>query len=668
MAKLSIPGSTYRLQLDAELRFVNARTLVPYLHDLGITDLYSSPILQARHGSRHGYDVTDPTRLNSEIGNEEEFEGLASELHRCGMGLLLDVVPNHMAASIENPWWVDVLENGPASNYAAYFDIDWHPPAKTLENKVLLPLLGRRFAEVLDNRELLLLFEERGFIIQYGSTQLPIAPKSYLRIVGYHLDELKQGIGADAPAFREVTGILAALEELPERVALPSAAAGDRRLRGEDIKNRLWQLYNNSPEIRSFIDENLRVFNGKKGNAGSFIHLDELLSEQAYVLAFWQTANEEINYRRFFTINDLVGMRVEDPLVFDATHRAILRFVERGAVTGLRIDHIDGLRDPAAYLRRLEERLAPEDATIRRPAFYVIVEKILGRDEVLPEAWPSFGTTGYDFLNALSRLFVDARGHQALVRAYGRFLGGRISYHHLVYEKKKQVMETFLAVEMRALGHHLSMLAGQDRYARDLPAADLAQALIEVTAFLPIYRTYIRSLEVTASERRRIKRAVEVSRRHNPHLKPGCFDFLLDVLALKNKTHLSSLQKESRLNFVMRWQQFSGPVMAKGLEDTALYIYNPLTSLNEVGGDPSFTDHSVADFHDFCRLRRKNWPNALNATTTHDTKRAEDVRARINVLSEIPSEWQRHLELWTNWNNANKQTVDGQVAPDRNEE
>ncbi len=668
MAKLFIPGATYRLQLNSQLRFENARNLVPTLHELGITDLYASPILQARRGSLHGYDVTDPTRLNSEIGNEEDLETLVHELQRCRMGLLLDIVPNHMAASIENPWWADVLENGPASSYAGYFDIDWHPPVKTLENKVLLPLLVRRFAEVLENQELTLFFEEHGFFIRYGATQLPIAPKSYIRIIGYRLDQLKQGIGADSLAFGELQGILAALEELPPRVALPSEAAGDRRLGEEAIKDRLWQLYNTSPEIHSFIDNNLRTFNGKKRNAGSFTHLDELLGEQAYVLAFWQTANEEINYRRFFTISDLVGVRVEDPLVFNATHTAILRLVERGAVTGLRIDHIDGLRDPTGYLRRLQERLAPEHAKTQRPAFYVIVEKILGRDELLPESWPSFGTTGYDFLNALNRLFVDACGHRALIGHYGRMIRNALSYNDLVYEKKKQVMETYLAVEMRALGHHLSMLAEQDRYARDLPAADLARGLIEVTAFLPIYRTYIRNFDVTPLERRYIEQAVEASRRRNPQINPGCFDFLRDVLALKNRTHLSSSQKEAHLSFVMRWQQFSGPIMAKGFEDTVLYIYNPLTSLNEVGGDPAFAGSSVAGFHEFCRLRKVHWPHALNATTTHDTKRSEDVRARINVLSEMPSEWKRRLELWMRFNKAKKTAVNGQWVPDPSEE
>jgi (1->4)-alpha-D-glucan 1-alpha-D-glucosylmutase len=667
MAMLRIPDATYRLQMNGKFRFQDARSLVSYFHQLGITDVYTSPILQARRGSTHGYDMTDPTRLNAEIGTEEDFESLVSELHRLGLGWLLDIVPNHMAASIENPWWSDVLENGPGSTYATYFDIDWHPPNKTLDNKVLLPLLARPYSEVLENQELELIIEEGGFFIRYTDTKLPIAPKTYTRILAYRLEDLRRDIGPGSSEFLELSGILAALADLPGRVGLSSEIAGERRLRGEGIKERLWRLYTGSQAVRVFLDENLRIFNGKKRQPASFVLLDELLAQQAYTLAFWQSGNEEINYRRFFTIADLVGMRVEDPLVFDQLHSTILRLVESGAITGLRIDHIDGLRDPFGYLRRLQEHLTPDSAENPQRRFYVVVEKILSRGEPLPADWLTFGTTGYDFLNVLNGLFIDESGRRSLERTYSQFLHGTPRYEDLIYVKKRQIMETILAVEMRSLGHHLSLLAERDRYARDLPPADLTEALIDVTACLPVYRTYVRDFRVTRTERLRIDGAVADARQRRPRLPPECFDFLGDVLSLRQKPYLSSGQREARLDFVMRWQQFSGPIMAKGFEDTFLYIHNPLTSLNEVGS-ASASGLSADAFHEFCAHQKRLWPHALNATTTHDTKRSEDVRARINILSEMAADWKRHLERWALWNSTRKVRLDGREAPDRNEE
>lgn len=665
MAALRIPSATYRLQLNNHFRFEDARALAPYLHELGITDVYASPVLQSRRGSEHGYDVTDPTRLNSELGTEDEFKAWVEELHRSQMGLVLDIVPNHVAAIIENPWWTDVLENGPGSAYAAYFDIDWHPPSKTLENKVLLPVLAERYAEALEGCKLTLTLEERGFIIRYADMQMPVAPKSYSRILGHRLEDLEQTLGKDAAALREIKGILAAVTELPERVGLSSEISGERRRGQEAIKERLWDLYQSSQEVRSFLDENLRIVNGHKGKPASFMILDALLSEQAYVLSYWRAANEEINYRRFFAIIDLVGVRVEDPLVFDATHAAVLKLVRDGGVSGLRIDHIDGLRDPLGYLRRLQEHISGAEDTGGR--FYTIVEKILAHHETLPENWPVFGTTGYDFLNVMNELFIDQRGRRSLEDTYARFLGHVPGYEDLIYQKKMQIMETILSVEMRSLGHRLSLLAESDRYARDLTQADLTQALTAVTAALPVYRTYARSAELASAERRYIAAAISAARQRNPELDPACLDFLSDLLLLRGRVYVSAAQQEARLGFVMRWQQSTGPIMAKGFEDTVLYIYNPLVSLNEVGS-AHFSDVSVAGFHDFCGQRMKRWPHTLNASTTHDTKRSEDVRARLNVLAEIPGEWKQHLQRWARWNRKKKTLLDGRPAPDRNEE
>lgn len=658
------PTATYRLQFNRQFGFKDAQKLVPYLHALGISDIYASPILQARAGSGHGYDVTDPTRLNPEIGTEAEFDSLLDELRRQGMGLILDIVPNHMAASSENPWWMDVLENGPASTYANFFDIDWRPPERELEDRVLLPVLTNPYACTLEDQDLKVVFEEGGFFIRYMEMKLPAAPKSCARVLGYGIEDLNRRLSPDAEPLRELAGILAALRDLPVRSASTSENIGERRQQWESIRERLGRLYQNSSEIRAFVDGNLRAFNGKKGRPESFLQLDGLLRDQAYVLSFWKIANEEINYRRFFSITDLVGIRVEDPLVFDATHVAILRLAGKDAITGLRIDHIDGLSDPLGYLRRLRERLNAAGAAPQ--GFYLTVEKILARDESLPTAWPVAGTTGYDFLNKLNCLFVHPAGCEALASAYARFAGIKLDYGLLVYNKKKQIMETILAAEMRALGHHLRLLAEEDRYARDTPLSDLTGTLIEATACLPVYRTYARSFDILPAERRLIVDAMTAARRRNPALNPDCYDFLEEVLTLRAAPHLSPGQRERRLSFVMRWQQFSGPIMAKGVEDTVLYIYNPLVSANEVGGSPDRAAEPVEAFHAFCADRMKHWPRVMNTSSTHDTKRSEDVRARINVLSEIPAEWNRRLKRWSQWNR--KTHANGRPVPDPSEE
>ena len=667
MASLRIPVATYRLQFNQDFTFRQARELLGYLQDLGITDIYASPLLQSRRGSGHGYDVTDPTRLDSDPGSQEEFEAFQAELQRRGMGLILDIVPNHMAASSENPWWMDVLENGPGSAYASHFDIDWHPPYRALDNKVLLPVLGEAYGRVLETRELQPVYKNGTFLVQYHQELFPLAPATYRRILKHRLDLLEKRLGADSSSCQEYRGILASLASLPDRQPLPSEAAGERRLQTEAVKERLQKLHGTVPIVRRFIQENLRLLSGAGNRPASFRFLDRLLSEQAYVLSFWQNPNAGINYRRFFTIVDLVGVRVEDPLVFEATHNVIFRLIEEGFVQGLRIDHIDGLRDPLGYLQRLQQRIggAP-DADPR--GFYVIVEKILSASEKLPQDWPVYGTTGYDFLNAVNRLFVDPRGARAIEGIYARFLGSNPEFEDVLYRKKKLVINTLLAVEMRSLSLQLGALAEQDRYARDLPVSELAQALTEITVCLTVYRTYVRNLEVPRQARVRIEAAVHKARRRRPNLSAVCFDFVREVLLLPDADHVLPEQREARLGFVTRWQQFTGPVMAKGFEDTTLYVYNPLVSLNEVGGDPRPEKVLTDAFHQFVSDRARLWPGTLNATATHDTKRGEDVRARISVLSEIPAEWQRHLLRWSRVNARRKKTVNGQAVPDRNDE
>ena len=663
-----IPLSCYRLQFNRNFTFRDASNILNYLSQLGITDIYASPLLQSRKGSGHGYDVTDPTRIDSDLGSEQQFDVFQTDLQKHGLGLLLDIVPNHMAASDENPWWMDLLENGPASVYSAYFDVDWHPPSRILDNKILLPVLASVYAEALKNRELQLIFDRGNFFVKHRDGLFPLAPRSYPMILTHRQHVLEAALRPDSANFQEYLGIIAALSAVPARESVPIDAAGERRLQVAAIKERLLKLYENQPEFRTFIDENLKIFNGKRGVASSFRYLDRLLSEQAYVLSYWQNVNAEINYRRFFSISDLVGVRVEDPMVFDATHSVVFHLIERGAVNGLRIDHIDGLRDPLAYLRRVQEKLQSAPDKTNASHLYVIVEKILSGQEELPTEWPVQGTTGYEYLNAVNRLFVHPEGGRAAEQTYLAFLKNKVNYQDLLYQKKRLVMSTLLVVEMRYLSRQLGILAEHDRFARDIPRADLAQALIEVTASFPVYRTYIRDMNVPSDAKRYIEAALAAARLRKPNMNSSSFDFVRSVLLMEDGRIHFAEQREARLAFVMRWQQFTGPIVAKGLEDTTLYVYCPLISLNEVGGDPRPSAPSPFEFNSFIDDRRRRWPYGLNSTSTHDTKRGEDVRARINVLSELPGEWRRRLNSWARWNAKKRKVVDRQTAPDRNEE
>jgi (1->4)-alpha-D-glucan 1-alpha-D-glucosylmutase len=669
MVSTRIPLATYRLQFNKNFTFNDAAGILDYLRELGITEIYASPILTSRRGSGHGYDVTNPNRLDPDLGTEKDFEVFVSELEKRGMGLLLDIVPNHMAASSENPWWMDVLENGPDSAFSSYFDIDWHPPSRNLDNKILLPILGRPFGEALDSGELKLNFHDGQFSIEYFESSFPLAPRTYRSVLQHQIGRLKNLLDENSAPYQEYQGIVAALSAISDRDTTPVESASDKRVRFESIRERLRQLAAGSQEVMQFIRENLADFNGKEGDPSSFANLQRLLGEQYYVLVFWQNVNETINYRRFFTITDLVGMRVEDSLVFDATHSLILRLISRGAVSGLRIDHIDGLRDPLAYLKRLQERVAVEDGAKPGKEAYVLVEKILARHENLPDDWPVAGTTGYDYLNFANRILVEPQGAKEIERIYSHFIGRNLKFSEVLHQKKKLVMGTILGVEMRSLGRQLGELAAQGRYARDLPRHELAEALIETTACFGVYRTYIRNLDLPPESTKVLEEALAQARLRKPSLNPQCFDFLRDVLLLLNPPHVLPDHREARLSFVLRWQQFTGPIVAKGLEDTTLYVYYPLASLNEVGGDPAPDAICPREFFEFIAERQKRWPHSMNASSTHDTKRAEDVRARISVLSEMPQEWQKRLHQWAAMNEKYKIAANGgAMVPDRNEE
>jgi (1->4)-alpha-D-glucan 1-alpha-D-glucosylmutase len=664
MPDQSVPIATYRLQFNSDFRLPDATALVDYLASLGISDIYASPILTSRKGSRHGYDVTDPTQIDPDIGTAHDFEQLQDELSKCGLRFILDIVPNHMAASSENRWWMDVLENGCESGFASYFDIDWYPPSRLLERKVLLPVLGRPFGEALDRGELRLILENGKVLVQYLEGTFPLMPRSYRRLLKHRVEELKAQLTEESPAYQEYSGIIAAMSSL-SAATRPDA---EKRVRQDAIRERLQRLLASNADVAAFVEANLAEFNGRPGDTASFCALETLLAEQNFLLAYWQDPNEGINYRRFFAISDLVGVRAEDPLVFEAIHDQILHFAARDAVRGVRVDHIDGLRDPVGYLNRLQERLSvskPQEAG----KTFVLVEKILSQDEPLPEEWPVSGTTGYEFLNAANGVFVSATGASKLAKSYFEFIGKEINFVDVVYEKKKLVMNTLLRVEMRSLGRQLATLAARDRYARNLLRAELMDVLLEVTACVPVYRTYIRNLEVPDSAKLLIERALDEARRRRPRLNPRCFEFLSDVLTLANPPHILSDQREERLAFVMRWQQMTGPITAKGVEDTALYVYYPLVSLNEVGGSPEPSKIiSREGFYEFIQERQKQWPHALNAASTHDTKRSEDLRARLNVLSEIPEAWAEEITKWSGVNECRKQEIDGRKVPDPNEE
>ena len=436
----------------------------------------------------------------------------------------------------------------------------------------------------------------------------------------------------------------------------------------EAIRERLHKLVTDNLEIAAFVERNIADFNGSVGDVASLCSLEHVLNDQHFLLAYWQDPNEGINYRRFFAISDLVGVRVEDPLVFEATHDQILRLGSKNAVRGVRVDHIDGLRDPAGYLSRLQERLsANQPPGSDHP--YVIVEKILARDETLPDDWTIAGTTGYEYLNAANSLFVSPDGATNLEETYFAFIDKQMTFADVMYQKKRLVMNTLLRVEMRSLGRQLINLAANDRYARNLLRLELMDVLIETTACLPYYRTYIRNLDVSEQSKQLIEQAIIEARKRRPRLSRGCFKFLRDVLTVANPPHILADQREERLAFVMRWQQFTGPIVAKGVEDTALYAYYPLLSLNEVGGNPEPSKlMSWEKFCNFIQDRQKHWPETLNAASTHDTKRSEDVRARINVLSEIPDEWATHLNAWSIQNQSRKKTLEGREVPDSNEE
>jgi (1->4)-alpha-D-glucan 1-alpha-D-glucosylmutase len=698
-----IPAATYRLQFNCEFTFSDAKNIVAYLHELGITDIYASPYFKAKKGSLHGYDVVDHNTLNPEIGAEEQYDGMIAELRRFGMGQILDIVPNHMyIESEENHWWMDVLENGPSSMYARYFDIIWDPTKRELKNRVLLPVLGDQYGRILENQELRLVFEEGAFFLGYYDHRFPILPKSYIFILSHRIDSLKESLSHEDPHFTELLSIITALNHLPAYTEVVPERVEERHREKEVIKKRLMNLCEGSSAVDSFIEENVKLFNGTRGEPRSFDLLDELLDMQVYRLSHWQVATDEINYRRFFDINGLGAIRAEVPEVFEDIHKLTMKLIMEGKVTGLRVDHPDGLFNPSEYFRKLQrscflwqslgysdqlsEELpaAPRSSDI--PAgilkiydqfsasdpqvkpFYIVGEKILIKGERMPEEWPIFSTTGYVFINSLNGVFIETGNAKAFDDIYSRFIGQRMNFQEVVYEKKNLIMRVAMSGEINTLGHYLNLISEKDRHTRDFTLNSLTDAIREVIAFFPVYRSYINDYSVSDRDRQYIEIAVSKAKRKNPAISESIFEFLRDMLLLRFPDGFEENDKKEWLDFVMKFQQITGPVMAKGLEDTAFYVYNRFASLNEVGGAPDRFGTPLETFHGQNIERSKFWPHALIASSTHDTKRSEDVRARINVLSEIPGEWRRRVIAWRRLNKKKKVMIDGRPAPDPNEE
>ncbi len=650
---MRIPAASYRVQFNPSFGFREAKRIVPYLAELGISDLYASPIFKARRGSLHGYDVVDPNQLNPQLGNRSHFGQLMMALKTRGMGWLQDIVPNHTAFDHENQMLVDVLENGQSSQYFHFFDIEWDHPYESIKRRVLAPFLGRFYGESLEEGEIKLRYVKNGFVLVYYNRMLPLRLESYVHLLTYRLHILKKKLGADHPDYIKLLGMLYILKTLPSTEEM-----NDRYDQIRFIKTTLWELYQKNEDIRKFIRENIKIFNGKRGNPESFNLLNDLLSEQLFRLSFWKVATEEINYRRFFNINEFLSVRIEDEDVFNHMHSLTFKLIEEGKITGLRIDHIDGLYDPTNYLKRIRQKAGE---------LYVLVEKILDLEEELPSLWPVQGTTGYEFLNYVNGLFCKREHEKEFNRIYTHFTTLNTPYEELVCEKKRLILGKHMAGDVDNLAHFMKAISSRDRHGSDITIYGLKRALVEVMAQFPVYRTYLGNEISRQTDRSYIEEAVDRAKGSSPGLLNE-LQFIERFLLLDFGDYLLEEEKDQWTQFVMRFQQFTGPLMAKGFEDTTLYVYNRLLSLNEVGGSPNKFGISTGEFHHFLEKRAKLWPHSFNATSTHDTKRGEDARARINVLSEIPREWERMIKTWSKANRKKKRKVLGRRVPDRNDE
>jgi (1->4)-alpha-D-glucan 1-alpha-D-glucosylmutase len=661
LERARIPRATYRVQLHGEFTFRDVTRLVAYLADLGVSHVYCSPYLRARAGSKHGYDIIDHESFNPEIGTREDFDAFVAELSRHGMSQVMDLVPNHMGVlAADNAWWQDVLENGPASALAEFFDIDWNPPSEHLANRVLLPVLGDHYGIELAAGHLVLGYEAASgaFAVRYFEHRLPIDPREYPRILGFAVRELDDRGDALSHQAQSLRSIAEALSRLPPRSARDRARSDERNLGKEVAKRRLAALARGNAEVAAALERAVARFNGRAGEPATFDALHELLEAQPYQLAYWRVAQDEINYRRFFDINELAALRQENESVFDATHRFAVGLVREGAVEALRIDHPDGLYDPKKYFQRLHEACG-------RPV-YVAVEKIVAPFENVPEEWAVHGTTGYRFANVVNGLFVDPSAETRFTRTYHGFVRDDADFAEVARRSRRLILRSALASELTMITSRLARISRADRHTRDFTFTTLRDALAEVIAAFPVYRTYIDD-EVRSEDRHRIEWAVAKARADSRSADVSVFDFIRDALTCDLPARTPALAASAR-HFARKFQQLTAPVMAKGVEDTALYVYNRLVSLNDVGGDPAEFGFPPARFHQASAHRARRWPHTMLATSTHDNKRSEDVRARIDALSEMPAGWRLQLKKWHRMNASRKAEVDGVPAPSRNDE
>ncbi|MBD5605045.1 MAG: malto-oligosyltrehalose synthase [Candidatus Eremiobacteraeota bacterium] len=639
------PLSTYRLQFTPRFRFEDARAIAPYLAKLGIGHMYASPYLKARPGSEHGYDVVDPNSLNPEIGTPAEHAAMIDALQGHGLGHILDFVPNHMGVGGgENPWWQDVLEWGEGSPYAEYFDIDWRPLRAEMRGKVLVPFLGDYYGRVLERGELVPTFDVAtgSFSIAYFDRKFPIATASYGDFLARAVEHRE---GAAWPLR-----------------ALAAEFASASHARAGELKAELASVAR-EPAILRAIEAALAYYRVSAADAGATDRLDTLLQRQNYRLAYWRVSADEINYRRFFDINDLAGLRVEDAEVLAQTHRFVFELIAAGRVQGLRIDHVDGLFNPGGYCTFLQDRAA----AMGHPQ-YLVVEKILAQSETLRDDWNIAGTTGYDFMNQVNGLFVAQAAEGALDRIYRRFAGISANFDQFAYRAKKDIMDSSLASELEVLATMLDRIAETDRRSNDYTYNVLRDALVETIASFPIYRTYVTSETVEDADRKYIMWALGAARKRSGLGDERVFDFLESVLTVALPAEAANYDRRDVLRFAMKFQQYTSPVMAKAVEDTAFYRYVRLLSLNEVGGDPRRFGVSVNAFHHLNAERAEHLPHAMLATATHDHKRGEDVRTRIDALSEMPDVWDRTIERWNRLNERRKKSLDNGLAPTENDE
>ena len=651
---LGIPLATYRIQFCPDFGFTQCREALPYLATLGISHLYASPIFKARPGSQHGYDVCDHQTLNPELGSPEEFEALMARCKELGLGWIQDIVPNHMAVSGDNGMLVDVLENGEFSKYIRYFDIEWDHPYKSMAGRMLAPFLGSYYSQALESGQIQLKFDAAGFSVNYYDIKFPLRIDSYVKLLTHGIDAFRDAIGPDNPDYLKMLGILYNIKGLTGE-----SRESERYHQLYFIKHLLFELYQSSSAVRGFLDNNLRLFNGQDASVPGdrFGLLDDLLGDQLFRLAFWKVAGEEINYRRFFSINDLISLRVEDEAVFDHTHKLTLKYIANQSFSGLRIDHIDGLYDPTSYLQRLRGHT---------PDAYLMAEKILVWDEPLPAFWPIQGTTGYDFMNLTCGLFVESQAEAAFQRLYVSFTGMKKSLAAILADKKRNMIQRDMAGDVDNLVRLVKTVSSKDRQGTDITMPALKQAITEVLVQFSVYRTYISPEAFRPADLAYIREAIRATRRANPELQ---FElaFLERFLLLEFGENMEASGKREWTHFVMRFQQVTGPLLAKAMEDSTFYVFNRLLCLNEVGGDPGRFGIQAADWSRAMQKRMESWPAALNATATHDAKRGEDARMRLAALSELAQPFADALKALASSARGRRQRIGSRLTPDRNE-